>query len=43
MGDYTVNIYDDGWSTIEPYTNMFERCPSVPPLFLRNTTYPNGC
>lgn len=33
MGNYTIDITNDGWSTVEPYDKMFERCPSEPPLF----------
>lgn len=43
MGDYVLDITDDKWSTVKPYDNMFERCPSMTPLFERDTSYPNGC
>jgi hypothetical protein len=43
MGKWKMDITDDKWSTIRPYDNMFERCPSEAPFFERDTSYPNGC
>lgn len=43
MGNYTVDITTDHWNSIEPYDNMFEKCPSVPPLYERDTSSINGC
>lgn len=39
MGKYLMDIQDDGYSTIDPYPNMFETCPSMPPKYER----PLGC
>jgi hypothetical protein len=39
MGKFKMDITKDGWSTKQPYNNMFETCPSMPPLYLR----PDDC
>ena len=33
MGRYQITL--DGYSTIDPYDHMFERCSSTPPNYLR--------
>lgn len=38
-----MNVYYDNFSTVEPYNNMYERCPSEPPNFYRDTNPINGC
>lgn len=35
MGKYQMDIVDDGYSSIDPYENMFETCESMPPLYKR--------
>ena len=37
MGKFIFTL--DGYSTIKPYSNMFEKCPSVGPYFIRE----EGC
>jgi len=39
MGKFKMDITMDGWNTKQPYNNMFERCPSMPPEFWR----PDDC
>lgn len=39
MGMFSMDISKDGYSTITPYNRMFEKCPSVPPLYERT----EGC
>lgn len=35
MGKFRMDVTSDGYSTINPYNHMFEKCPSIPPLYLR--------
>jgi len=35
MGKYKMDITKDGYSTVEPYPHMFEKCPSQAPLYAR--------
>jgi hypothetical protein len=39
MGKYKMDITKDGYSTVDPYPNMFEQCESMPPLYERT----KGC
>ncbi|EGR27832.1 hypothetical protein IMG5_188030 [Ichthyophthirius multifiliis] len=39
MGKFKMDITSDGYSTIDPYSHMNEKCPSVPPLYSRT----KGC
>jgi len=37
LGKYRMKIPD--WNTVKPYSHMRERCPTLPPLYLK----PEGC
>lgn len=34
-----MDITKDSWNTKQPYQNMFEKCPSMPPYYNR----PDDC
>lgn len=35
MGKFKMDVTTDGYSSVDPYSHMFEKCPSVPPLYAR--------
>lgn len=37
MGTHRIEL--EGYNSVEPYENMNERCPSIPPEYIR----PDGC
>ena len=43
MGKFKMDITQDKYNTIDPYDRMFERCPSMPPNYERDTSRETGC
>ena len=43
MGKFKMDITKDKYNTIDPYDRMFERCPSMPPNYERDTSRETGC
>lgn len=40
MGKYRIQLQEDAYSTLEPYSNMYETCTSIWPDYLH---LPEGC